>query len=131
MSTTSVTQPTRPDAVSGVQGEALGGAAPQLTGTPRTHGRRPSVTTMHWPRCAAMPSPPAVCRPTADNGTEMTAHAMTDWCRFTGVEPSFIYPASPWQNGTCESFNGRFRDEFLTTEQFGSMLEGQVLAAEV
>jgi len=27
------------------------------------------------------------------------------------------------QNGTRESFNGRFRDEFLTTEQFGSMLE--------
>jgi len=48
----------------------------------------------------------------------MTAHAMTDWCRFTGVDPSFIDPASPWQNGTCESFNGRFRDEFLTTEQF-------------
>ena len=65
-----------------------------------------------------------------DNGTEMTAHAMTDWCRFTGVDPSFIDPASPWQNGTCESFNGRFRDEFLTTEQFGSMLEVQVLAED-
>jgi len=63
-----------------------------------------------------------------DNGTEMTAHAMTDWCRFTGVDPSFIDPASPWQNGTCESFNGRFRDEFLITEQFGSLLEVQVLA---
>jgi len=35
---------------------------------------------------------------------------------------------APWQNGTCESLNGRFRDEFLTTEQFGSTLEGQVLA---
>jgi len=55
-----------------------------------------------------------------DNGTEMTAHAMTDWCRFTGVDPSFIDPASPWQDGTCESFNGRFRDELLTTEQFGA-----------
>jgi len=65
-----------------------------------------------------------------DNGTEMTAHAMTDWCRFAGVDPSFIDPASPWQNGTCESFNGRFRDEFLTTEQFGSMLEVQVLAED-
>lgn len=65
-----------------------------------------------------------------DNGTEMTGHAMTDWCRFTGVDPSFIDPSSPWQNGTCESFNGRFRDEFLTTEQFGSMLEVQVLAED-
>ncbi len=48
-----------------------------------------------------------------DNGTEMTAHAMTDWCRFTGVGAAFIDPGSPWQNGRCESFNGRFRDEFL------------------
>jgi len=47
-----------------------------------------------------------------------------------GVDPSFIDPASPWQNGTCESFNGRFRDEFLTAEQFGSMLEVQVLAED-
>jgi len=65
-----------------------------------------------------------------DNGTEMTAHAMADWCRFTGVDASFIDPASPWQNGTCESFNGRFRGEFLTCEQFGSMLEVQVLAED-
>ncbi len=48
-----------------------------------------------------------------DNGTEMTAHAMTDWCRFTGVDPSF---------------NGRYRDEFLISEQFDSMPEVQVLA---
>ncbi|WP_245551284.1 IS3 family transposase [Nocardia paucivorans] len=65
-----------------------------------------------------------------DNGTEMTAHAMTDWCRFTGVDPAFIDPASPWQNGICESFNGRFRDEFLTCEQFRSLTEAQVLAED-
>jgi len=34
------------------------------------------------------------------------------------------------QNGTRESFNGRFRDEFLTTEQFGSMLEVLALAED-
>lgn len=65
-----------------------------------------------------------------DNGTEMTAHAMTDWCRFTGVGAAFIDPGSPWQNGRCESFNGRFRDEFLKCEQFGSMLEIEVLAED-
>ncbi len=63
-----------------------------------------------------------------DNGTEMTAHAMRDWCRFTGVGAAFIDPASPWQNGICESFNGRFRDEFLTCEVFHSLTEVQVLA---
>lgn len=65
-----------------------------------------------------------------DNGTEMTAHAMTDWCRFTGVDAAFIDPASPWQNGICESFNGRFRDEFLACEQFCSLTEAQVLAED-
>ncbi|WP_412778669.1 IS3 family transposase [Rhodococcus qingshengii] len=63
-----------------------------------------------------------------DNGTEMTAHAMRDWCRFTGVDASFIDPGSPWQNGICESFNGRFRDEFLNCEVFHSLTEVQVLA---
>ncbi|MEU6587253.1 IS3 family transposase [Nocardia sp. NPDC046763] len=65
-----------------------------------------------------------------DNGTEMTAHAMTDWCRFAGVDASFIDPGSPWQNGVCESFNGRFRDEFLSCEVFHSLTEVQVLAED-
>lgn len=51
-----------------------------------------------------------------DNGPELTAVAMRDWCRFAGVATAFIEPGSPWQNGYSESFNGRFRDEFLTTD---------------
>ncbi|GAA5199691.1 hypothetical protein GCM10023322_75930 [Rugosimonospora acidiphila] len=58
-----------------------------------------------------------------DNGPALTAHALTDWCRFTGADPAYIDPGSPWQNGTCESFNGRFRDEFLTCEQFDTLPE--------
>jgi putative transposase len=65
-----------------------------------------------------------------DNGPELTAHALADWCRFTGVNPAFIDPGSPWQNGVCESFNGRFRDEFLACEQFNTLLEVQVLAED-
>lgn len=65
-----------------------------------------------------------------DNGTEMTTHAMRDWCRFTGVDAAFIDPGSPWQIGICESFNGRFRDEFLACEQFCSLTEAQVLAED-
>lgn len=65
-----------------------------------------------------------------DNGPELTAHALADWCRFTGVDPAFIDPGSPWQNGTCESFNGRFRDELLVCEQFNTLLEVQVLAED-
>jgi putative transposase len=65
-----------------------------------------------------------------DNGPELTAHALTDWCRYTGIDPAYIDPGSPWQNGICESFNGRFRDEFLTCEQFDTLLEIQVLAED-
>jgi hypothetical protein len=39
-----------------------------------------------------------------DNGPELTAHALADWCRFTGVDLAYIDPGSPWQNGICESF---------------------------
>ena len=65
-----------------------------------------------------------------DNGPELTAAAMRDWCRFGGTATAFIEPGSPWQNGYCESFNGRFRDELLTVEQFDTLLEAQVLAED-
>lgn len=65
-----------------------------------------------------------------DNGTELTAYALRDWCRFSRIETAFIEPGAPWQNGFSESFNGRFRDEFLATEQFDTLLEAQVLAED-
>lgn len=65
-----------------------------------------------------------------DNGPELTARALADWCRYTEVDPAYIDPKSPWQNGICESFNGRFRDEFLACEQFHNLLEVQVLAED-
>lgn len=65
-----------------------------------------------------------------DNGPELTSAALADWCRFGGVSTEFIEPGAPWQNGYNESFNGRFRDEFLATEQFNTLLEAQVLAED-
>jgi transposase InsO family protein len=65
-----------------------------------------------------------------DNGPELTAAAMRDWCRFSDVHIAFIESGSPWQDGFSESFNGRFRDEFLTTEQFNTLLEAQLLAGD-
>ena len=40
---------------------------------------------------------------------------------------SYIEPGSPWENPFVESFNGRVRDELLNIEEFGSLLEAQVL----
>jgi putative transposase len=62
-----------------------------------------------------------------DNGPEMTANALRDWCRFSGAERSFIEPGSPWQNPFVESFGSRVRDEVLSIEAFDSLLEAQTV----
>jgi len=33
------------------------------------------------------------------DGPELTVHALADWCRYSGADPAFIEPSSPWQNG--------------------------------
>ena len=39
-----------------------------------------------------------------------------------------IEPGSPCENGYCENFNARIRDEFLNGELFGSLQEAKVLS---
>jgi putative transposase len=65
-----------------------------------------------------------------DNGPELTANALRDWCRFTGTGTSYIEPGSPWQNPYVESFGGRLRDELLSVEAFTSLLEARVLVED-
>jgi putative transposase len=65
-----------------------------------------------------------------DNGPELTANALRDWCRFTGTGTSYIEPGSPWQNPYVESFGGRLRDELLAVETFSSLLEARVLVED-
>lgn len=62
-----------------------------------------------------------------DNGPELTANALRDWCRCSGTGSSYIEPGAPWENPYVESFNGRLRDELLAVEQFATLLEAQVL----
>ena len=62
-----------------------------------------------------------------DNGPEMTANALRDWCREGGSGRSFIEPGSPWQNPFVESFGSRVRDEVLSVEAFDSVLEAQTV----
>jgi putative transposase len=65
-----------------------------------------------------------------DNGPELTANALRDWCRFTGAGTSYIEPGSPWQNPYVESFGSRLRDELLAVEAFTTLLEAQVLVED-
>ena len=43
---------------------------------------------------------------------------MRGWLETLGVQPLFIEPGSPWENGYVESFNGKLRDELLDREIF-------------
>ena len=63
----------------------------------------------------------------SDNGPEFTARKVREWLAKVGVKTLFIEPGSPWENGYCESFNGRLRDELLAREQFDTLLEAKVL----
>jgi len=65
-----------------------------------------------------------------DNGPELTANALRDWCRFTGTGTSYIEPGAPWQNPYVESFGGRLRDELLAVEAFSTLLEARVLVED-
>jgi len=52
----------------------------------------------------------------SDNGPEFVAKAVRDWLARMDVGTLFIEPGSPWENGYCESFNGKLRDELLNGE---------------
>lgn len=66
----------------------------------------------------------------SDNGTELTAHALRDWCRFSGTGTVFIEPGCPWQNPFVESFHARVRDELLNVEQFACLAEARVVIGD-
>ena len=63
----------------------------------------------------------------SDNGPEFIAKRVRKWLAGLGAKPLYIEPGSPWENGYCESFNSKLRDEFLNGEIFYSLKEAQVL----
>jgi putative transposase len=65
-----------------------------------------------------------------DNGPELTANALRDWCRFERAGTSYIEPGSPWENPFVESFGSRVRDEVLSMEAFDSLLEAKTVIEE-
>lgn len=63
----------------------------------------------------------------SDNGPEFIAKKLKIWLQKLEVQPLYIEPGSPWENGYCESFNGKMRYELLNGEIFFSLLEAQVI----
>ena len=63
----------------------------------------------------------------SDNGPEMIAKNLRRWLERLGTRTMYITPGSPWENGYCESFNGKLRDELLNGELFYTLREAQVI----
>lgn len=64
----------------------------------------------------------------SDNGPEFVARELRKWLAKTVAKTLYIEPGSPWENGYCESFNSKLRDEFLNGELFYLLKEARVLA---
>jgi putative transposase len=69
--------------------------------------------------------PPANIR--TDSGSEFIATVVQKWLAQVGVKTLYITPASPWENGYNESFNGSLRDELLNGEFLYSLAEARGL----
>jgi len=54
----------------------------------------------------------------SDHGTEFTSNAMLAWAQSSRTAWHFIAPGKPMQNGICEAFNGRMRDQLLNETIF-------------
>ena len=61
----------------------------------------------------------------SDNGPEFIAKAVRGWIAAVGAKTAYIEPGSPWENGYCESFNSKLRDELLNMEIFSSLNEAK------
>ncbi len=65
----------------------------------------------------------------SDNGPEFIAQVLQEFLNLVGSEASFIEPGAPWENGFAESFNSRFRDEFLNMTLIADLKEARVEAS--
>ena len=62
----------------------------------------------------------------SDNGPEFIATAILRWVETAQIETAFIDPGKPWQNGADESFNGKFRNEYLSLQWFRNRIDAKV-----
>ena len=62
----------------------------------------------------------------SDNGPEFVSRAVLKWLTQSNIDTAHIDPGKPWQNGTNESFNGKFRDECLSMEWFRNRIDAKI-----
>jgi putative transposase len=60
-----------------------------------------------------------------DNGPELTSRHFLAWCLDRKIELLHIQPGRPMQNGRCESFNGRLREECLRVSWFENLFDAR------
>ena len=63
----------------------------------------------------------------SDHGPEFIARPLRRWLKMLQVEPLYIEPGSPWENGYIESFNGNMPAPCLNGELFYTLKEAQIL----
>ena len=63
----------------------------------------------------------------SDNGPEFIAKALREWIVAVGAKTAYIMPGSPWENGYCERFNSKLRDELLNGEIFYTLKEARIV----
>lgn len=63
----------------------------------------------------------------SDNGPAFIARTLRHWLTALQVAPLSIEPGSPWENGDCESCNGKMRDQLLNGERFYTLKEAQII----
>jgi putative transposase len=63
----------------------------------------------------------------SDNGPEFIAKKLRKWLKDIGVKTLHIEPGSPWENGYCESLNGKMRYQLLDGEIFFTLFEAKVI----
>ena len=60
-----------------------------------------------------------------DNGPEFISNTFKNWAYDNDIELNFIRPGRPSDNAYIESFNSRFREEFLNLNHFENLEEAQ------
>jgi putative transposase len=63
----------------------------------------------------------------SDNGPEFVSRAILRWLTSAQIDTAHLDPGKPWQNGSKESFNGKFRDECLSMEWFTNRSDAKMV----